>query len=57
MPHQLARPERLVVWSRVVTVEIESRYILEARITSTLLTDSMPGIKEEESRMIPRFLP
>lgn len=52
---QLARPERLVVWSRGVTVEIESRSILEVRITSTLLTDSSPGIKEEESRMIPRF--
>lgn len=42
-----------MVQSRVVAVEMESRRILEVRITSSLLTDSMCGKEEEESSMIP----
>ena len=45
-----------MVQSRVVAVEMESRHILEVRITSSLLTDSMCGKEEEESSMISRFV-
>lgn len=41
----------------MITVEMDSRYILEVRIAGALLMDSICGLEsEEESGMIPRFL-
>lgn len=46
-----------MAWCAVDTVEMDSRYTLEVRITGILLMDSMCGIQsEEESGMNPRFL-